>query len=91
IAASTRPKAKGLVIHEQEQATTPTVSFQQPSHVKVQDKSKGKMLELEKPMKKKELIRLDDEITSKLQAEFDKEVRLAREKAEKQEEANIVS
>ncbi|GJW54480.1 hypothetical protein Tco_0098565, partial [Tanacetum coccineum] len=25
-AASTRPKAKGLVIHEQEQASTPTVS-----------------------------------------------------------------
>ncbi|GJZ96687.1 hypothetical protein Tco_0669021 [Tanacetum coccineum] len=30
-AASTRPKAKGLVIHEQEQAPTPTVSSQQPS------------------------------------------------------------
>ncbi|GKD51892.1 hypothetical protein Tco_1280868, partial [Tanacetum coccineum] len=29
--ASTRPKAKGLVIHEEEQATTPTVSSQQPS------------------------------------------------------------
>ncbi|GJX37910.1 hypothetical protein Tco_0251213 [Tanacetum coccineum] len=35
-AASTRPKAKGLVIHEEEQATTPTVSSQQPSHVKLQ-------------------------------------------------------
>ncbi|GKD71679.1 hypothetical protein Tco_1325769, partial [Tanacetum coccineum] len=33
-AASTRPKAKGLVIHEEEQETTPTVSSQQPSHVK---------------------------------------------------------
>ncbi|GKG29991.1 hypothetical protein Tco_0419889, partial [Tanacetum coccineum] len=31
IVASTRPKAKGLVIHEEEQATTPTVSSQQPS------------------------------------------------------------
>ncbi|GKD17937.1 hypothetical protein Tco_1207095 [Tanacetum coccineum] len=30
-AASTRPKAKGLVIHEVEQATTPKVSSQQPS------------------------------------------------------------
>ncbi|GJY96941.1 putative ribonuclease H-like domain-containing protein [Tanacetum coccineum] len=28
---STRPKAKGLVIHEEEQATTPIVSSQQPS------------------------------------------------------------
>ncbi|GKB26026.1 hypothetical protein Tco_0865427, partial [Tanacetum coccineum] len=33
IAASTRPKAKGLVIHEQEQAPTPTVSLQQPSQL----------------------------------------------------------
>ncbi|GKA15779.1 hypothetical protein Tco_0695526 [Tanacetum coccineum] len=39
-AASTRPKAKGLVIHEEEQANTPTVSSQQPSQVKVQDKGK---------------------------------------------------
>ncbi|GJZ76537.1 hypothetical protein Tco_0641209 [Tanacetum coccineum] len=30
-AVSTRPRAKGLVIHEEEQATTPTVSSQQPS------------------------------------------------------------
>ncbi|GJR39672.1 putative ribonuclease H-like domain-containing protein [Tanacetum coccineum] len=90
-AASTRPKAKGLVIPKEEQATTPTVSSQRPSKLKVQDKGKGKMIEPEKPMKKKELIRLDEEIASKLQPEFDKEVRLARKKAEKEEEANIVS
>ncbi|GJU60136.1 hypothetical protein Tco_1237902 [Tanacetum coccineum] len=88
---STRPKAKGLVIHEEDQATTPTVSSQQPSQLKVQDKGKGKMVELEKPMKKKELIRGDEEIASKLQAEFDNEVRLARKKAEKEKEANIVA
>ncbi|GJZ61020.1 hypothetical protein Tco_0617157 [Tanacetum coccineum] len=63
--ASTRPKAKGLVIHEQEQAPTPTVSSQQPSQLKVQDKGKGKIEEPEKPMKKKELIKLDEEIASK--------------------------
>nr|GEW41837.1 ribonuclease H-like domain-containing protein [Tanacetum cinerariifolium] len=33
-AASSRPKAKGLVIHEQDQTPTPTVSSQQPSQVK---------------------------------------------------------
>ncbi|GKC74865.1 hypothetical protein Tco_1120748 [Tanacetum coccineum] len=49
------------------------------------------MVEPEKPVKKKELIRLDEEIASKLQAEFDEEVRHAKEKAEKEEEANIVS
>nr|GEW21877.1 hypothetical protein [Tanacetum cinerariifolium] len=47
--ASLRPKAKGLVIHEQEQAPTPTVSSQQPSQVK--DKAKGKMVK-PKPVKK---------------------------------------
>ncbi|GJX74428.1 hypothetical protein Tco_0313023 [Tanacetum coccineum] len=83
-AASTRPKAKGLVIHEEEQATTLKVSFQQPSQVKVQDTDKGIMVdEPKKPMKKKELIKLDVEIASKLKAEFDKEVRLAREKPKK--------
>ncbi|GKB42686.1 hypothetical protein Tco_0887628 [Tanacetum coccineum] len=38
-------------------------------------------LEPEKPLKKKDLIRLDEEIASKLEAKFDKEERLAREKA----------
>ncbi|GKD93076.1 hypothetical protein Tco_1372913 [Tanacetum coccineum] len=87
-------KAKGLVIHEEEQATTPTVSSQQLSQVKVQDKGKGIMVEeLEKPIKKKELIRLDEEIASKLQneEEEEEEERLAREKAQQIKEANIVS
>ncbi|GKF63656.1 hypothetical protein Tco_0187104, partial [Tanacetum coccineum] len=47
--ASTRPKAKGLVINEKEQATTLIVSSQQPSQVKAQDKGKGIMVEV--PMK----------------------------------------
>nr|GEV32184.1 hypothetical protein [Tanacetum cinerariifolium] len=72
-AASTRPKAKGLVIYKQEQAHTPTVSSQQPSQFKVQDKGKGIMVEPEKPMKKKDEIMLDEEVALKLQAEFDKE------------------
>ncbi|GKA51488.1 putative ribonuclease H-like domain-containing protein [Tanacetum coccineum] len=89
-AVSTRPRAKGLVIHEQEQAPTPTVSSQQPSQVKVQDKGKGKMVEPEpvKKMSKKELLRLDEELAFKLQAEEEEE-RLAREKAQQMEEANI--
>ncbi|GJU78580.1 hypothetical protein Tco_1275650 [Tanacetum coccineum] len=44
-------------------------------------KGKGIMIELMKPMKKKDLIRLDEEVALKLQAEFDEEERLAREKA----------
>ncbi|GJU99610.1 hypothetical protein Tco_1328881 [Tanacetum coccineum] len=57
----------------------------------VQDKGKGKITEPEKPIKKKELIKLDEEIASKLQAEFNEEVRLERKKAKKEEEANIIS
>ncbi|GJR81945.1 hypothetical protein Tco_0152730 [Tanacetum coccineum] len=48
------------------------------------------MVEPKKPIKKKELIRLDEENSSKLQAEFDEEVRLTREKSKTEEEANIV-
>ncbi|GJT39070.1 hypothetical protein Tco_0938935 [Tanacetum coccineum] len=83
-AVSTRPRAKGIVIHEQEQAPTPTVSSQQPSQVKVQDKGKGKMVEPEpvKKMSKKELLRLDEELAFKLQAEEEEEERIAREKAQ---------
>ncbi|GJW32781.1 hypothetical protein Tco_0052813 [Tanacetum coccineum] len=40
-------------------------------------------------MKKKDLIRFDEEVALKLQAEFDEEERLAREKAKKEKEANI--
>ncbi|GJY37557.1 putative ribonuclease H-like domain-containing protein, partial [Tanacetum coccineum] len=55
-------------------------------------KKKGVVIqELEpvKPMKKKDLIRLDEETALNLQAEFDEEERLARVKAKKEEEANI--
>ncbi|GKF66450.1 hypothetical protein Tco_0192967, partial [Tanacetum coccineum] len=50
------------------------------------DKGKGILIEL---VKKKDQILLDEETVLNLQAEFDKEERLAREKAEKEQEANI--
>ncbi|GJY08586.1 hypothetical protein Tco_0375640 [Tanacetum coccineum] len=53
------------------------------------DKGKGILIEPVKPMKKKDLIRLDEEVALILQAEFDEEERLAREKVEKEKEANI--
>ncbi|GKC77967.1 hypothetical protein Tco_1128741, partial [Tanacetum coccineum] len=92
IAASTRPKAKGLVIHEEEQATTPKVSSQQPSHDKARDKGKGIMVEEPVKIKKKDQISLYEELAFKLLAEEEEEEeRLAREKSEREEEANIVS
>ncbi|GJW68559.1 hypothetical protein Tco_0122983 [Tanacetum coccineum] len=54
------------------------------------DKGKGILIEEPvKPVKKKDQIRRDEETALKLQAEFDEEERLAREKAEKEKEANI--
>nr|GFD17132.1 hypothetical protein [Tanacetum cinerariifolium] len=50
---------------------------------------KAIMIEEPVKLKKKDQIMLDEEVALKLQAEFDKEQRLAREKAQKEEEANI--
>nr|GEU66904.1 putative ribonuclease H-like domain-containing protein [Tanacetum cinerariifolium] len=84
-----KPKVKGIVIHEQEEsgksiATTSTIHKQQ-----LQDKGKGIMIEEPVKTKKKDQIRLDEEAAKRLQAEFDKEERLARERAQKEHEANI--
>ncbi|GKB01725.1 putative ribonuclease H-like domain-containing protein [Tanacetum coccineum] len=90
-AASIRPRAKVLVIHEQEQASTSIVSLQQPSQAKIQDKGKEKMIEPEhvKKLSKKDQLKLDEEVAQRLQAEFHEQERIEREKAEKEEEVNV--
>ncbi|GKB00850.1 putative ribonuclease H-like domain-containing protein [Tanacetum coccineum] len=66
---SIKPKEKGVVIQELGEFTT-TISSQLSSQ-QSQDKGKGILIELVKPMKKKkDLIRLDEEAALKLQAEF---------------------
>ncbi|GJS32392.1 hypothetical protein Tco_0530774 [Tanacetum coccineum] len=78
-------QVKGIVFQEPSKSTTTTISSQQ-----LQDKGKGIMIEEPvKPMKKKIQIMLDEEAASKLQAEFDEEERLVREKAKKEKEANV--
>ncbi|GJT30686.1 putative reverse transcriptase domain-containing protein [Tanacetum coccineum] len=84
---STKPKAKGIVFREPGESTTTTT----PIPSKIQDKGKGKMVEPE-PMKKlstKGQLKLHEEIALKLQAEIDEEERLAREKVQQIEKANI--
>nr|GFB13739.1 hypothetical protein [Tanacetum cinerariifolium] len=56
---------------------------------KPQNKGKAKMVEEPVKPKKKEQIRLDEEADLKLQAKFNEEQRLARERAHKEQEANI--
>nr|GEU94728.1 hypothetical protein [Tanacetum cinerariifolium] len=84
---STKPKEKGIDIQELGKST-PTKSLQQS-----QDKGKGILIEpvIEpvKPMKRKDQIRLDKKAALKLQAAFNEEERLVREKAKKVEETNI--
>ncbi|GKG33392.1 hypothetical protein Tco_0433551, partial [Tanacetum coccineum] len=54
----------------------------QSSQAKVQDKGKGILVEEPVKTKKKDLISLDEENALKLQAKFDEEGRLTREKYE---------
>ncbi|GKC45430.1 hypothetical protein Tco_1063152 [Tanacetum coccineum] len=85
---SAKPKVKGVVIGEQSESTTRTRPQQLPS----KDKGKGIMEEPEKPTKKKDQIRHDEEVAQRLQAqmqaELEEEDRLVRQR---EEEANIVS
>nr|GEV78752.1 ribonuclease H-like domain-containing protein [Tanacetum cinerariifolium] len=80
-AASTRPKAKGLIIHDQEEAPTPTVFSQQPSQVN--NKGKGKMVKPEhvKKLSNKDQLKLDEELAFKLQAKEEEEERISREES----------
>nr|GEV30089.1 hypothetical protein [Tanacetum cinerariifolium] len=54
-----------------------------------EDKGKGIIIEEHMKPKKKDQTGLDEEAAKKLQSEFDEEERLAREKAKKEERANI--
>ncbi|GKD27215.1 hypothetical protein Tco_1233429 [Tanacetum coccineum] len=83
---TSKPKVKWIAFQEPSTTTTKTTISSQQS----QDKGKGITIEEPmKPIKKKVQIMLDEEVALKLQAEFDEEERLAREKAEKEKETNI--
>ncbi|GKD13974.1 hypothetical protein Tco_1198381 [Tanacetum coccineum] len=80
----TRPKARGVVVQEPSEFTTTTSQPSQLLHAK--DKGKAKMVEPENPLKKKDQILIDEEITQRLQeelqAELEEEERLTRQKEE---------
>ncbi|GJZ22207.1 ribonuclease H-like domain-containing protein [Tanacetum coccineum] len=84
---STILKAKRITFRDPGESTTRTTLTSIPSNIK--DKGKAKMIEPKKPLKMKEQIRLNEELAFKLQAKEEEQARLAREKAEKVEEANI--
>nr|GEV29015.1 hypothetical protein [Tanacetum cinerariifolium] len=76
------PKAKGIVMQDPDETTIRTTTTVPSQSSK--DKGKAKMIEPEKPLKKKDKIMIDEEIArnleAQLQAELEEEERLARQK-----------
>nr|GFB96379.1 hypothetical protein [Tanacetum cinerariifolium] len=76
-----KPKAKGIVLQEPSESTKTTTTIRKQ---KSQDKGKGIMVEEPVKHKKKDQIRFDEEaalkLQAELQAEFDEEQSLARER-----------
>ncbi|GJY73066.1 hypothetical protein Tco_0477497 [Tanacetum coccineum] len=87
--AVTRPKAIGVVVQDPSEFRTTTSSSQTSQLPHVKDKGKAKMIEPEKPLKKKDQILVDEEIAQRLQeelqAELEEEERLERQKEEEDE------
>ncbi|GKD95021.1 hypothetical protein Tco_1374858 [Tanacetum coccineum] len=91
VIANTRPKAKGIVFHDQEEqasAFIPIVCSSQLPQAK--DKGNGKMVEPEKPLKKKYQITLDEELALILHAEEQKEFKKERVAQEEASRAAII-
>ncbi|GJV06968.1 hypothetical protein Tco_1344624 [Tanacetum coccineum] len=84
---SAKPKVKGVMIGERSESITRIRPQQLPS----KDKGKAILEELEKPTKRKDQIRHDEEVAQRLQAQLqaklEEEDRLVRQR---EEEANIV-
>nr|GEV40730.1 hypothetical protein [Tanacetum cinerariifolium] len=85
--AKPKAKAKRIVFHEPEESTTTTTVAIPKS--RSQDKGKAKIIKEHVKLKKKDQIQLDEELSLKLQVEFDNEQRLAAERAQQEIEANI--
>ncbi|GKA70150.1 hypothetical protein Tco_0776214 [Tanacetum coccineum] len=85
-----KPKARGVIVQEPSEFTT-TTSPSQPSQLsQAKDKGKAKMVEPEKPLKKKDQIMFDKEVAQKLQAQLDAELEEEEKLAiQREEDANI--
>nr|GEZ43445.1 uncharacterized mitochondrial protein AtMg00810-like [Tanacetum cinerariifolium] len=79
-----KAKERGSKGETSETTTRPIVPLQQKLNPK--DKGKGKTVEPEKPLKKKDQIEFDKEVSQRLQAQFKEEERMERQQ---EEDANI--
>ncbi|GKE15343.1 hypothetical protein Tco_1422920 [Tanacetum coccineum] len=90
---SARPKTKEVVMQEPNESTL-TISLQLPSQVKGQgsmDKGKAKIIEPEKPLKKKDQIKFDEEEALRLQAKEKEETLYYKKCRRKEEQATYKS
>nr|GEY72195.1 hypothetical protein [Tanacetum cinerariifolium] len=83
-------KAKGIVMQEPHKTPTPTPINSSQQSSKAKDKGKAKMIEPQKPLKRKYQIMIDEEVFRNLEAQMqvklEEEERLARQR---EKEANI--
>nr|GEV74352.1 hypothetical protein [Tanacetum cinerariifolium] len=79
---TSKPKAKGIVIQEPGKTPTPTPIDSSQQSSKAKDKGKAKMIEPEKPLKRKDQIMIDEKVArnleAQMQAELEKEERIIR-------------
>nr|GFB44889.1 hypothetical protein [Tanacetum cinerariifolium] len=64
---TSKPKAKGIVIQELSETSTPTPIDSSQQSSKAKDKSKAKMIEPEKPLKRKDQIMIDEKVSRNLE------------------------
>ncbi|GJY97794.1 hypothetical protein Tco_0514704, partial [Tanacetum coccineum] len=85
-----RHKARGVLVQKLSEFKTTSSPLQASQLPQAKDKGKAKMVEPEKPLKKKDQIAIDEEVArnleAQLQAELEEEERISRLKEEK---ANI--
>ncbi|GKD13529.1 hypothetical protein Tco_1197936 [Tanacetum coccineum] len=89
-AKAAKPKDRRVIVQEPSKFTTTTSPLQPSQILQAKDKGKAKMVEPEKPLKKKDQIMFNKEVAQKLQAQLDtkleEEKKLARQR---EEDANI--
>ncbi|GJS02631.1 hypothetical protein Tco_0319139 [Tanacetum coccineum] len=88
---TTRPNARGVIVQEPCEFKTTSLPSQASQLPQEKDKGKKKMIEPEKPSKKKDQIALDEELALRLHAEEQAELeRMQKEKVTQEEASRAV-
>ncbi|GJX00208.1 hypothetical protein Tco_0184121 [Tanacetum coccineum] len=78
---TTRPKARGVVVQEPSEFKTTSSPLQASQLPQAKDKGKAKMVEPEKPLKKKDQIAMDEEVARNLEAQLQAELEEEEERS----------